>query len=132
MHHKGKQNINFVTDYDPGFPDINRILSKHKHILDDDDQCRTIFPQNCFRVAHRRGHTNLKEWLAPSNVRFMEVTGISNDEPNPGCTKCGKCWKDPKGRERASGIYNCQVMKEAKQFNSKASYIGQNRTKNRL
>ena len=118
---KGKPKINFVTDYDPGFPDINRILSKHKHILGDDNQCRILFPQNCFRVTHRRGHRNLKEWLAPSNVRFMEVTGISHDEPNPGCTRCGKCGKDHRGRKRASDIYNCQVMKEAKQFKSKVT-----------
>ena len=101
-----------------GFPDINRILNKHKHILQEDDQCRTLFPENCFRVAHRRGHRNLKEWLAPSNVTFQEVTGTTHDEPNPGCTRCGKCGKDPRGRKRASGIYNCQVIKEAKQFKS--------------
>ena len=35
---KCKPKINFVTDYDPVFPDINRILSKHKHILEDDNQ----------------------------------------------------------------------------------------------
>ena len=104
-----------------GFPNIKRILSKHKHILEYDNQCRILFPQNCLRVTHRRRHRNLKEWLAPSNVSFREVTGISHDEPNPGCTRCGKCGKDPQGRKRASGIYNCQVMKEANKFKSKVT-----------
>ena len=121
MDRKCKPKINFVTDYDQVFPDINRILSKHKHILEDDNQCRILFPQNCFRVTHRRGHRNLKEWLAPSNVSFREVTGISHDEPNPGYTRYGKCGKDRRGRKRASGIYNCQVMMEAKQFKFKVT-----------
>ena len=30
-------------------------------------------------------------------------------------------WERPRGRERASGIYNCQVTKEAKQFKSKVT-----------
>ena len=121
MDHKGKPKINFVTDYELGVPAINRVLSKHKHILEDDNQCRSLFPQNCFRVTHRRGHRNLKEWLAPSNVSFLEVTGISHDEPNPGCTRCGKCRKVSRGRKKASGIYNCQVMKEVKKFKSKVT-----------
>ena len=99
VYHKGKPKINFVTDYDPGFPYINRILSEHKHILEDYDQCRTLFPKNCFRVTHRRGHRNLRKWLAPSNARLQEVTSINHDEPNPGCIRCEKCVKDPQWKK---------------------------------
>ena len=56
--------INFVTEFDPSFPDKGRTLKKHKHILREDDQCSILFPDKCFRVAHRRGHKNLKERIA--------------------------------------------------------------------
>ena len=32
--------INFVTSWDPMFPDINKALSKFQHILEVDDQCK--------------------------------------------------------------------------------------------
>ena len=51
--------INFVTEFDPSFPDIGRLLRKHAHIRREDEQCDILFPDKCFRVAHRRGHKNL-------------------------------------------------------------------------
>ena len=98
--HNCKPKINFVTDFDPMFPDINKILNKHKHILLEDEQCKKLFTENCFRVTHRRGHKNLKEWLAPSNVISREINPVSHDELNPGCKKCGKYGKNPRGRKR--------------------------------
>ena len=38
--------INFVTDFDPSFPDIGRILKKHAHILWEDEQCNILFRIN--------------------------------------------------------------------------------------
>ena len=35
--------INFVTEFDPSFPDIRRILKKHAHILREDEQCNILF-----------------------------------------------------------------------------------------
>ena len=116
--HNSKPKINFVTDFDPMFPDINKILNKHKHILLEDEQCKKLFTENCFRVTHRRGHKNLKEWLAPSNVISREINPVSHDELNPGCKKCGKCGKNPQGRKRECGIYNCHVIQEANKFKS--------------
>ena len=55
------------------FPDINKALRKFQHILEDDDQCKQLFPRGTFRVAYRRGHKNLKELIAPARVN----TGMS-------------------------------------------------------
>ena len=52
--------INFETSWDPMFPDINKALRKFQHILEDDDQCKQLFPRGTFRVAYKRGHKNLK------------------------------------------------------------------------
>ena len=111
-----KPEINFVTDFDPMFPDINKILNKHKHVLLENEQCKKLFTKNCFRVIHRRGHKNLKGWLAPSNVISQEINPVSHDDLNPGCKKCGKCGKKPRGRKRECGIYNCHVIKGADKF----------------
>ena len=56
--------INFVTDFDPTFPDIGRIIKKHADILRENEQCNILFPDKCFGVAYRRGHKSLKEWIA--------------------------------------------------------------------
>ena len=53
--------IKFVIEFDPSFPDIGQILKKHAHILQEDEQSNIVFPDKCFRVAHRRGHKNLKD-----------------------------------------------------------------------
>ena len=58
--------MNFVTSWDPMFPDINEALRKFQHILEDDDQCKPLFPRGTFRVAYKRGHKNLKELVAPA------------------------------------------------------------------
>ena len=54
--------IKFVTEFDPSFPDIGRILKKHAHILREDEQYNMLSQAKCFRVAQRRGHKNL--WIA--------------------------------------------------------------------
>ena len=85
--HNSKPEINFVTDFDTMFPYINKILNKHKHILLEDEQCENLFMEKCFRVTHRRGHKNLKDWIAPSNVISREINPVSHDELSPGCKK---------------------------------------------
>ena len=114
--HNSKPKINFVTDFDPMFPDINKILNKHKHILLEDEQCKKLFTENCFRVTHRRGHKNLKEWLAPSNVISQEINPVSHDELNPGCKKCGKCGMNPRGEKE--NVASTTVMSSRKLINS--------------
>ena len=55
-----KKKINFVTTWDPMFPDINEALGKFQHILEEDDECKNLFPKGSFRVSYKRGHKNLK------------------------------------------------------------------------
>ena len=114
--------INFVTDFDPSFPDIGRILKKHAHILQEDEQCNVLFPDKCFRVAHRRGHKTLKEWTASSRVRGPRSEGkVGHEEEDPGCRKCSNCGKKTQGRKMACGIYNCHVMEEGDSFASRVT-----------
>ena len=35
--------INFVTTWDPMFPDINKAFRKFYHILEEDEQCKNYF-----------------------------------------------------------------------------------------
>ena len=43
------------------FPDINEALGKFQHILEEDDECRNLFPKGSFRVSYERGQKNLKD-----------------------------------------------------------------------
>ena len=82
--------INFVTFWDPMFPDINKALRKFQHILEDDDQCKQLLPRDTFRVAYKRGHKNLKELIALARVNTSMPVGPNYDPDTQGkCVKCG-------------------------------------------
>ena len=112
--------INFVTTWDPMFPDINKAFRKFYHILEEDEQCKKLFPKGSFRVSYKRGHKNLKEFLASSKLVFENMDAVSNSkrQHHGKCVKCGSCGKSTKGRKRSSGIYCCQVLEENNQFKS--------------
>ena len=119
----GAKKINFVTTWDPMFPNINQAIKKFQHILEEDDLCKQIFPKDTFRVAYKRGHKNLKELIAPSKISFRDSKeGIQGKRQYIGkCQKCGECGKSIRGRKRASGIYCCQVLEESDQFLSRTT-----------
>ena len=102
--------INFVTTWNPMFPDINEALGKFQHILEEDDECRNLFPKGSFRVSYRRGHKNLKELIAPCKIALpddCEERGNSKRQYQGKCVKCGGCDKSVRGRKQCSGIYTC-------------------------
>ena len=106
-----KKKINFVTTWDPMFPDINEALGKFQHILEEDDECRNLFLND----------KNLKELIAPSKIALpddCEERGNSKRQYQGKCVKCGGCGKSVKGRKRRSGIYTCQVLEERTEFKS--------------
>ena len=119
----GAKKINFVTTWDPMFPNISQAIKKFQHILEEDDLCKQIFPKGTFRVAYKRGHNNLKELIAPSKISFRDSKeGIRGKRQYIGkCRKCGECGKSIRGRKRASGIYCCQVLEENDQFLSRTT-----------
>ena len=95
---------------------------EHAHILQEDEQCNILFPDKCFRIVHRRGHQNLKEWIASSRIKGQRSEGrVGHEEEDPGCKKCGNCGKKTQGKKRACGIYSCQVMEEGDSFASKVT-----------
>ena len=64
--------INFVTGYDPTFPDIRKAIRASEHILRADEESNQVFPRGCFRVAYKRTHKNIKEMVAPSRIAIQE------------------------------------------------------------
>ena len=110
-----KKKINFVTTWDPMFQDINEALDKFQHILKEDDECRNLFPKGSFRVSYKRGHKNLKELIAPSEIALPDDC---EERGNSMRQYQGKCVKCVKGRKRRSGIYTCQVLEESTEFKS--------------
>ena len=68
----GVKKLNFVTTFDPSFPDIPKAIRKFSNILSDDEECKKVFPEGSFRVVYTRGHKNLKELLAPSRINNID------------------------------------------------------------
>ena len=56
-----QRKYNFVTTWDPMFPDIGRAIRKFVLLLEEDEECNKLFPKGSFRMAYKRGHKNLKE-----------------------------------------------------------------------
>ena len=52
------------------FPNIGKAIKKFAKILKEDEDCREVFPEECFRVSYKREHKNLKEIVAPSRFAF--------------------------------------------------------------
>ena len=83
-----------ACDYNPGLPNIGGILSKHKHILDlDDDLKDVINKDNIF--ASCRGNKTIKDILTHSKLRSGHVDTQEDQRsvPNGECKKCKKCNK---------------------------------------
>ena len=81
---------------------------------------KNYFQKGRLGFTYKRGHTNLKEFLAPSKVAFENTDELrhSKRQHHGECVKCGSCGKSIKGRKRSSGIYGCQVLEENNQFKS--------------
>ena len=104
--------INFVTTGDPMFPDISGALKKCQYILEEDEECRNLFP---------RGKELLKELLVPSKIALSEKRGereTARRQYQGKCEKCGECGRAIRGRKRHSGVYTCQVLEENTEFRS--------------
>ena len=118
---KGRK-INFVTGYDPTFPDIPKAIRASKHILKADEECNQVFLRECFRDAYERTHKNIKEMVAPSRIAIQEDSSnkensISRNTQRK-CSKCGRFGTAARGRKRAIDLYNCNVMLEGDRFMS--------------
>ena len=82
------------------FPDINKALRKFQHILEDDDQCKQLFPGGTFRVVYRIGHKNLKELIAQARVNTGMSAGPNYHRDTLGkCVKCGMYGTSNRGRK---------------------------------
>ena len=109
---KQAKKLNFVTTFDPSFPDISKAVRKSSNILSDDEECKKVFPEGSFRVVCRRGHKNLQELLAPSRITDIGQQAKAKRVQQEGrCIKCGKY-----GRKK--DLNNCSVLKERTHFRS--------------
>ena len=103
------------------FPNIGKAIKKFAKILEEDEDCREVFPEGCFRIAYKRGHKNLKEIIAPSSFAFASHGDIKqrNHRDEIGyCKKCNKCGRSNRGRKRENDLNNCSVMEEGETFYS--------------
>ena len=120
---KGRK-INFVTGYDPTFPDIRRAIGASEHILRADKECNQVFPRGCFRVAYKRTHKNIKEMVAPSRIPIQEDSSNKQNSTSRNtqgkCGKCGRCGTATKKYTGSikKGLYNCNVILEGDRFRS--------------
>ena len=59
--------VKFVTTYDLGLPNINKIIQNNLSILHTDEDMKKLFPCNFFSLTTTyRREKNLKEILSPS------------------------------------------------------------------
>ena len=73
----------FVTDFNPGLPNIGGILNKNKHIINlDSDLVRVINPDNIF--ASYRGTNTIKNLLIHSKLPKLNEDIILEDTLNDG------------------------------------------------
>ena len=81
----------FVTDYEPAFSDIQRIIKTNEDVLRADEELKKVFPNGAkyFQISYRRGAANIKEILAPSRI-ILQDTGNEDIEQQPGSYPCGK------------------------------------------
>ena len=56
------------------------------------NSAKKLFPKGSFRVSYKRGHKNLKEFLAPSKVVFENMDAVSNSKRQH-YGKCAKMWE---------------------------------------
>ena len=75
------------------FPDINKAFRIFYHILEEDEQCKTLFPKGSFRVSYKRGHKNLQEFLAPYKVVFENMDAVSNSKKAAPICKMWELWE---------------------------------------
>ena len=70
-----------VTNFEPTFPDIKTGFKKFKHIIEDDEELKKIFPHGIkhFQVSEKRGSKNVKEILSPSNTCFSNEDQPQNE-----------------------------------------------------
>ena len=114
----GDRKYNFVTTWDPIFPDIGKTIRKFSPLLAENKECCQLFPKGSFRMAYKRGHKNLKEIVEPSRI-LIQDNQLGRNSRVGQCRKCNKGGENPKGRKRANGLNNCKVLEEGSVFYSK-------------
>ena len=84
-----------VCDYNPGLPNISRILGKHKHILEiDEERNEVIKPENI--IASYRGAKTIQDMLVHSKLPTIRESGtnvapeVIEGNVTGACQKCTK------------------------------------------
>ena len=72
---------NFVTSWDPMFPNIGKAIEKFAKILEEDEDCREVFPEGCFRIAY------LITFALASLITFASLLMSVNNILNSLCLK---------------------------------------------
>ena len=81
-----------VCDFNPGLPNIGRIINKYKHILDLDEDLQKIIPRGSIFTSFRRAPT-IRDKLIHSKLRSLPASlNTSASNLIGGCYPCpNKC-----------------------------------------
>ena len=79
-----------VSEFNPGLPNVSKVLHKYKHILQLDEQlCSVINPDKIF--ASFRQSKNIKGLLTKSSFKSDSNTLNNDSEEQRGSSSCGRC-----------------------------------------
>ena len=79
-----------VTQFNPGFPNVSKVLHKYKHVLQlDENLCSVINPSRIF--ASFRQPKNIKGLLTKSSFKSEFCASNNEIDEQRGSISCGKC-----------------------------------------
>ena len=86
-----KQCSPIVIEDNPALPPMNKIINKHKYILELDEELKKIIPKDSIFVSYRSAK-NVKDILISSKLKDPTVTVTVENGEDKGCYKCNKCY----------------------------------------
>ena len=84
-----------MTDFNPGYPNIGKILNEHKHLFDLDQELKAvIYPDNIF--VSFRGNSTLNDMLIHSKLPGIQNTTTDSTPSSHNNFYQGRCQSCPK------------------------------------
>ena len=86
---KQKNNIKFITEYEPFLPNIYSIWRKTNHLLKNNEELKNIFKNGIkeFQIVYKKGGKNIRECLANTNINTIDSSNLT---VSYGCYDCGR------------------------------------------
>ena len=115
----GAKKQRFFTEYNPGGPNVYKILKKHEHFIRGHEFLDNLFPKNCFQVVHRRGR-NLKELILRADPYTVKPQPVGCYDK---CGECDSCKNFVSGQTKIKVFATGRVFQLLKVMNCKTPYV---------